>query len=57
MITGQVRPDQVSALQNATFIVVNKQEQTVEESAPEPYTTASLLQDAITQYGMYSFAG
>jgi DNA topoisomerase-1 len=54
MITGQVPPDQVSALQNATFIVVDKQEQTVEESAPEPYTTATLLQDAITQYGMSS---
>ena len=54
MITGQASPDEVSALQNTTFVVVDKLEQTVEESAPEPYTTATLLQDAITLYGLSS---
>jgi DNA topoisomerase-1 len=52
MITGQVSPANAAALLNASFVVVDKHVQTVEELAPEPYTTATLLQDAITQYGL-----
>lgn len=54
MITGQISSEDVTALQNATFIVVDKLEQNVEEAAPAPYITATLLQDAITQYGLSS---
>ena len=54
MITGQVLPGDAAALQSASFIVVDKQEQIVEEAAPQPYSTATLLQDAITLYGWSS---
>jgi len=54
MITGQVSPEDITSLQKATFTVVDKLVQNVEEFAPHPYMTATLLQDAITQYGLSS---
>jgi DNA topoisomerase I len=54
MITAQVHASQVSALQDAEFTVVDKHEQVIEEAAPPPYTTASLMQDAINLYGWSS---
>ena len=54
MITGQIAAENASALQDATFTVVDKLEQNVEEAAPAPYMTATLLQDAITHLGLSS---
>jgi DNA topoisomerase I len=54
MITAQVSTSNISALQDAAFYVVDKQESIIEESAPQPYSTATLLQDAITLYGWSS---
>ena len=47
MITAKVQASQVSALQGAEFTVLEKREEIIEESAPPPYTTASMMQDAI----------
>jgi DNA topoisomerase-1 len=54
MITANVKASQVMALQGAEFTVMEKREQIIEEAAPPPYTTASLIQDAINQYGWTS---
>lgn len=54
MITAQVPESEVSRLQGAAFYVVDKQEDVIEESAPPPHTTATLLQDAVTLYGWSS---
>jgi len=54
VITAQVPAAQVSALQDAAFYVVDKQEEIIEELAPPPYMTATLLQDAVTLYGWSS---
>jgi len=54
MITAQVAPSDITILQQASFYVTNKAEEIVEEFAPEPYTTATLLQDAIMLYGWSS---
>ena len=51
MIVANVQASQVSALQGAEFIVIEKQEQIIEEAAPPPFTTASMMQDAINLYG------
>jgi DNA topoisomerase-1 len=51
MITAQVASADLTTLQQASFYVTNKQEAIVEELAPPPYTTATLLQDAITLFG------
>ena len=51
MITARVASSAITTLQEATFYVTDKQERIVEESAPEPFTTATLLQDAITLFG------
>ncbi len=54
MITARVQASQVSALQGAEFTVLEKREEIIEESAPPPYTTASMMQDAIHLYGWSS---
>jgi len=54
MITTQVPASAISTLHDAAFYVLDKQEQIVEEAAPQPYNTATLLQDAITLYGWSS---
>ena len=54
MITAQVATSDITTLQYASFYVTNKQETIVEEFAPEPFTTATLLQDAITLFGWSS---
>jgi DNA topoisomerase-1 len=41
-------------LQDAAFYVVDTQEDVIEESAPPPHITATLLQDAVTLYGWSS---
>jgi DNA topoisomerase-1 len=54
MITAQIAPCDIAQLQELNFYVTEKTEMIVEEFAPEPYTTATLLQDAITLYGWSS---
>lgn len=54
MITAQVSAFKVATLQNAAFYVVDKQAAVIEESAPPPHITATLLQDAVTLYGWSS---
>jgi DNA topoisomerase-1 len=54
MITARVASVDITTLQQVNFYVTNKQEVIAEEFAPEPYTTATLLQDAITLYGWSS---
>jgi DNA topoisomerase-1 len=54
MITTQVASVDITILQQSSFYVTNKAEEIVEEFAPEPYTTATLLQDAITLFGWSS---
>lgn len=51
MITTRVKASDVSSLQEAEFTVMETHEEIIEEAAPLPYTTAELLQDAITRYG------
>ena len=43
-VDGRVSPD---ALRNATLVVAEKRQEIVEEDAPLPYTTATLLEDAV----------
>jgi DNA topoisomerase-1 len=54
MITTQVASADITTLQQASFYVTNTQQVIVEESALPPFTTATLLQDAITFYGWSS---
>jgi DNA topoisomerase-1 len=54
MITTQVASADITTLQQASFYVTNKQEAIVEEFALPPFTTATLLQDAIMFYGWSS---
>ena len=54
MITSQIASSDITTLQAASFYVTNTQEAILEEFAPEPYTTATLLQDAITLCGWSS---
>jgi len=54
MITAQVASADITTLQQGSFYVTNRQEAIMEEFAPEPYTTATLLQDVITLYGWSS---
>jgi DNA topoisomerase-1 len=54
MITTRVKASDVSSLQEAEFTVVEKHEEIIEESAPPPYSTADLLQDAVTHLGWSS---
>ena len=54
MITAQVASCDIARLQELSFYVTEKTEMIVEEFAPEPYTTATLLQDAITLFGWSS---
>ena len=54
MITAQVFSSDITTLQQVSFYVTNKQEAIVEELAPPPFTTATLLQDAIILFGWSS---
>ena len=54
MITARVASSDVAALQAAEFYVTHVQEAIVEEIAPPPFTTATLLQDATTRFGWSS---
>jgi len=54
MITAQVASADITTLQQASFYVTNTQQTIVEESALPPFTTATLLQDAIMYYGWSS---
>lgn len=43
-VGGKMRPDE---LRDADLVVLEKSQQIVEEPAPPPYTTATLLEDAV----------
>ena len=43
-VDGRISPD---ALRDVSLVVAEKQQEIMEEDAPLPYTTATLLEDAV----------